>query len=246
MINRSSVKSVWIAAILFFGVAFSASAQDDDAYEDILFLIIDGDYEKALKKSERISSRAKTRREPVPYIYTSMAYYEMSKRDEFKDEYPRAFREAIKAAYKARRYDKENEYFPKHAAYINELKSEIMREAVFLFQSGEWRKSTTFAKYVTRIDPNDVSALLLTGVAEVKAKNQHQSVTTFENAQKALEDFDASSVAYDNKGSFLFAILEYARLMSEEGSKEEAQPYLDAIADIYEDDVEFQRFYESY
>lgn len=245
MINLNKMR-VWLcASVLFFGFAFTANAQDDE-YKDILFLIIDGEYEKALKQAERISSRDKTRREPVPYIYASMAYYEMSKREEFQKDYPRAFREAIKAAYKARRYDKENEHFPKHTAYINELKAEIMREAIFLYQSDEWRKSTTFAKYVTRIDPDDVSALLLTGIAEVKSRNVHQSIATFENAQKALEQFNASDVDFESRNAFLFVILEYARLMADEGTKADAQPYLDAVADIYADDAEFQSFYESY
>jgi len=250
MMKRIKMKKNYIVAVLFssmvlIGHAFSAPAQEDP-YKDILFLIIDGEYESAVKQAERITSRDKTRREPVPYIYASMAYFEMSKKEEFQEDYPRAFRDAITAAYKARRYDRENEHFPKHANYINELKAEIMREAIYLFQSEQWRKSTTYAKYVTRIDPNDVSALLLTGISEVNARNLHQAKTTFETAEEALKEFSDSDIAFENRMSYLFAVLEYAKLMEKDGNKAQAQPYLDAIASVYEDDAEFQNFYESY
>ena len=248
--NKIKMKKNYVAAVLFtaillIGHAFTAHAQDDP-YKDILFLIIDGEYEKAVKQAERITDKDKTRREPVPYIYASMAYFEMSKKEEFQDDYPRAFRDAIKAAYKARRYDRENEYFPAHTNYINELKAEIMREAIFLFQSEQWRKSTTYAKYVTRIDPDDVSALLLTGVAEVNARNVHQSKTTFENADEALKEFSDSDISFESKNSYLFVVLEYAKLMAKDGTKSDAQPFLDAISDVYADDAEFKNFYESY
>ena len=243
--KKKYVVAVIFTAILLIGHVFSAQAQDDP-YKDILFLIIDGEYEKAVKQAERITDKDKTRREPVPYIYASMAYFEMSKKEEFQDDYPRAFRDAIKAAYKARRYDRENEYFPAHSNYINELKAEIMREAIFLFQSEQWRKSTTYAKYVTRIDPDDVSALLLTGVAEVNARNVHQATATFETAKIALKEFSDSDISFESKNSYLFSVLEYAKLMAEDGTKAEAQPYLDAIADVYKDDAEFKNFYESY
>ncbi|HLW31574.1 MAG TPA: hypothetical protein VKX40_04880, partial [Aequorivita sp.] len=140
----------------------------------------------------------------------------------------------------------DDEYFPAHANYINELKAEIMREAIFLFQSEEWRKSTTYAKYVTRVDPKDVSALLLTGIAEVKGRNLHQAKTTFENADEALKEFSDSDIAFESRNAYLFVVLEYAKLMAEDGTKANAQPYLDAIASVYEDDAEFQNFYESY
>jgi len=250
MMNKIKMKMNHIVAVLFtafllIGHTYSVQAQDDP-YKDILFMIIDGDYEKAVSQAERITGRDKTRREPVPYIYASMAYFEMSKKEEFQEDYPRAFRDAIKAAYKARRYDRDDEYFPAHANYINELKAEIMREAIFLFQSEEWRKSTTYAKYVTRVDPKDVSALLLTGIAEVKGRNLHQAKTTFENADEALKEFSDSDIAFESRNAYLFVVLEYAKLMAEDGTKANAQPYLDAIASVYEDDAEFQNFYESY
>lgn len=235
-----------LTAFLIIGNVSHIDAQEDDPYKDILFMIIDGDYEKAASKAEKITEKDKTKREPVPYIYASMAYFEMSKKEEFQEDYPRAFRDAIKFAYKAKRYDKANEYMPQHITYINELKAEIMREATFQYQSQNWRKSITYSKYVTRIDPEDISALLLKGVAEVKGRNAYQAKTTFEEADSALKSFSVSDVSFDSKDAYLYAVIEYAKLMAQEGTKANAQLYLDAVASIYEDDAEFQNFTDGY
>lgn len=231
---------------LIFSQSFQAQAQDEDPYKDLLFLIIDGDYEKAASKAERITEKDDTRREPVPYIYASMAYYEMSKDDKYAEDYPRAFREAIKNAYKAARYDDENLYLPEHATYMNELKAAIMREAMFQYESESYRKSTTYTKYVTRIDPYDISALLLKGVAEERGRNSYQAEKTFQEADTTLKHLSAEEIPLDARKAYRFAVIEYAKLMKEQGKKEKAQPFLDAVAGIFEDDAEFQDVYSSY
>lgn len=222
------------------------NAQDEDPYKDLLFLVIDGDYEKAVKEAEKITDREKTHREPVPYIYGSMAYYEMSKDDKYAEDYPRAFRDAIKFAYKAARYDRENQYMPEHSQYINELIAAIMREARFQFGQDNWRKGVSYAKYVLRIQPQDISALLLKGVGEYRGRNTYQAEKTFEIADTTLKHFSASDISLDAKPAYLYSILQYAKLMDENGTKNRARPYLDAVATIYEDDAQFQEVYEGY
>lgn len=231
--------------LLLVGTSVTTQAQDDP-FKDILFMIIDGDYEKAVSKAERYQEKDDTRRDPRPYIYASMAYYEISKDEELQEKYPRAFRESIKNAYKARRYDDENLYMPEHARFFNELKAAVMREARYEFDQENWRKAITSAKYVSRIDPNDISALLIKGVAEIKSRNAYQAEKTFEEADEALKNFSASDISHDAKEAYRYAVLQYANLMAEEGSRDKARPYLNAVAEVYEGDPEFERVYESY
>ena len=219
---------------------------EEDPYKDILFMIIDRDYEKAISRAERFQNRDDTRRDPRPYIYASMAYYEISKDETKQEDYPRAFREAIKNAYKASRYDKDNAYMPEHARYINELKADIMREARYEFEQGSWRKAITNAKYVIRIDEKDLSAMLLQGVAEVKSRNEYQARTTFQTADEVLKEFSPSDISMDAKEAYRYAFLQFADLMAEEGTKDRARPYLDAVSELYADDAEFSRVYNSY
>jgi hypothetical protein len=237
-----------IAALLL--VSPLKAQEEEDKYgedmKEILFMVIDGDYEKAISKSEKYMEKDDTRRDPRPYMYASMAYFELSKNDEMAEDYPRAFRDAIKYGGKARRYDKEGKYMPDFDRYVSELKAEVMQEAKFHYETENYRKSTTYAKNVQRLDPNDISAILLKGTAEWRGRNTYQAETTFEEAKEALKNFSPSNVTIEGKPAYRYAIIEYAKLMKEEGKKSEATPFLDAVEPLLADDKEFANFMASY
>lgn len=223
-----------------------AKAQDPDNYGPILFMIIDKDLEKALNKAEKYTNRNKTKRHPEPYILASMAYYEISKDESMREDYPRAFRNAIKNAYKGARYDKENEYLPEYSQYITELKVEIMKEARFYYDEGTWRKSVSYAKYVTRIDPDDLGALLLKGVGEIKSRNEFQAEKTLEEAAEIAKSSSPSSFNSELLPFLRFGIMEYAEIMKERGEKDKAKPVLALGEQTFEEDTEFRNFIASY
>ncbi len=241
MIYRTCI----LITALFIG-SVSPGFSQDEAYKDLLFLIIDGDYEKAYSKAERFTNKEKTKRDPVPYIYMSMAMYEMSKKDEFTEDYPRAFRDAIKYATKFSRYDRENEYVNEFDNYLSELKLEIMKEARYYFETENWRRSVTYAKYVNRIDADDLPALLLKGVAEVRSRNEYQAKNTFEEAETKLASFSPNDLTMDELPQFRYALIEYAKLMKEKGEKGKAQPYINAGEAALADDAEFTTFLANY
>lgn len=251
----TSQKLKWGFLTLIVGLLAAAplQAQDDekeDKYgedmKEILFMVIDGDYEKAVSKSEKYMEKEDTRRDPRPYMYASMAYFEISKNDEMAEEYPRAFRDAIKYGGKARRYDKENEYMPEFDRYLSELKAEVMQEAKFHFDSENYRKCATFSKNVQRLDPNDISAVLLKATAEWRGKNVYQAETTITEAKTALENFTPSSVSTEGKPAYRFAVIEFSKVMKEEGRKSDATPFLDAMEPLLGEDREFANFVASY
>ncbi|MCH2213938.1 MAG: hypothetical protein MK086_02090 [Flavobacteriales bacterium] len=245
-------KFSWMFSALLVAMLLSTStfAQEDDKYgedmKEILFMVIDGNYEKAVGKAEKYMEKEDTRRDPRPYMYASMAYFEISKNDEMAEDYPRAFRDAIKYGGKARRYDKENKYMPEFDRYLAELKAEVMQEAKYHFDTENWRKSATFAKNVQRLDPNDLSAILLKATAEWRGKNVYQAETTIGEAKTALENFTASSVSSEGKPAYRFALMEFAELMKEEGRKVDAAPFLDAVEPVLGGDKEFDNFMASY
>jgi len=247
-------KNTWSFFLVIALLAISPLQAQDDEKEDkygedmkeILFMVIDGDYEKAVSKSEKYMEKESTRRDPRPYMYASMAYFEISKNDEMTEDYPRAFRDAIKYGGKARRYDKENEYMPDFDRYLSELKAEVMQEAKFHFETENYRKCATFAKNVQRLDPNDVSAVLLKATAEWRGKNVYQAETTITEAKTALEIFTPSSVSTEGKPAYRYAVIEFAKIMKEEGRKSDAIVFLDAMEPLLGEDKEFANFLASY
>lgn len=252
--TMQSMNKFLSALILTLVISIPSFSQDDEVEEDkyaddfkeILFMVIDGDYEKAVSKSEKFMEKEATRRDPRPYIYGSMAYFEISRNEELAEEYPRAFREAIKYGYKARRYDKENKYMPEFDRYLTELKAEVMQEARYQYETENWRKSVTYSKYVNRIDPKDMSALLLKGAAEFRGRNAYQAETTFEEAKALIPEFSPSDVPSESKPAYRYAAIEFAKLMDEEGRKADARPFLDALTPVLAEDPEFSRFIGGY
>jgi tetratricopeptide (TPR) repeat protein len=234
--------SIFVSS-LFAGTAMS---QDAEKYDPILFMIIDREYEKAISKLERFQKKDKTRRDPEPYLLMSMAYYEISKDESLREEYPRAFRDAIKFAYKGARYDKEGEYVEKHSAYVSELKIEIMKEARFYYDEGSWRKSVTNAKYVTRIDPNDLAALLLKGSGEMRGRNEFQGKMTFEEAIELAEKSSPSDFKSEQLPFLLFSLMEASQILKENGEKSKANALLALGEKTFEEDTEFQNFLANY
>jgi len=175
-----------------------------------------------------------------------MAQFEMSKREEFAEEYPSAFRDTIKNASKFARYDRESEYVAEFENYHTELKLEIMREARYYYEAENWRRSVTYAKYVSRIDPDNLSALLLRGVAEVKSRNEYQAKTTFEEADVALNGFSPSDLSSDELPQLRYTILQYAALQKEIGAQECTKPYLTMGLEFFAEDAEFAYFISNF
>lgn len=234
------MKSVLIFSLLL--ISGSLFAQNEEKMKEILFMVVDGDYEKAIKKSEKFTENKDTRREPLPYLYSAMAYYEMSKSEEFQEDYPRAFRDAIKNAYKFRRYDESNTYAPQHQSFLSDLKRDVMREAMFYYSEGDYRRSSTYSKYLTRIDPYDVTGFIMKGLGEAKSRNEYQAVKTFEEAGAMLDNL-STDLTLDEKESLKTALQEYVTYAKEEGKTDLAEKYLDAVQPIFDnsEDIEQMR-----
>ncbi len=80
----------------------SSFAQDDKKIDEIVFLYVDGKYDKLVYKAQSVMQSDKHKNHPLPYIYASMSYYEMSKQPgkfsvgEKDSEFPQPLKDAQK------------------------------------------------------------------------------------------------------------------------------------------------------
>jgi hypothetical protein len=103
------MKIIFFSSFLLLLLTFewnNAVAQENK-YMDILVMLVDEEYEKCVKKCEKLIDNDATKKEPLPYLYLSMAYYEMSKDNKYIDEYPKAFFRSLSTLIKYRRIDKD-------------------------------------------------------------------------------------------------------------------------------------------
>jgi len=81
------MKKLFPFLILAFIAMSSAQAQTENDYKDLLTLFVTEKYEKCLYKAEGYTLDEKTKKDPLPYMFMSRCFYEMSRRDEFKEKY---------------------------------------------------------------------------------------------------------------------------------------------------------------
>ena len=85
--------------LVIMALAYTLSGvSQKGVYEDLLVMYVDEKYEKCLGKAESYTLKESTRKDPLPYLYMSMCFFEMSKLEKFDEDYPKAFRSSLKYA----------------------------------------------------------------------------------------------------------------------------------------------------
>ncbi len=181
-----------ILSILVFGLKIHAQT-DDKKIDEIVFLYVDEKYDKVVDKSLSLSQNDKYKKHPLPYIYASMGYYQMSRRaDKFEiakgEEYQKPLKYAQKYCYKFLKKDKkENQYFDDYKEYYDLLADTSNKLSQHYYLNEDYRKAASNYKYAYRAVPNDPILQLWEGICEVKSKN---TVEGDKNILEALEKID--------------------------------------------------------
>lgn len=221
-------------SVLF--LLFTFFIQDSNAqltgnkYDKLFDLYILGDYEKCIRKAERYTNRDKTKRDPQPYLYLSQCYFAVSRDRELEEYYPRAFKNALKHAYKVYRKGDETTLMEDNADFFTELKQAAIEEAMYNYNLNDFRKAAYYLKKVLKFDPDDHKVQLMCGVAQVRARNRRMGSDNIEEALKGLKATLEREGTIEGVGSDLIgeAMVDYTKYLMEKKRYTEAE---DAIAD---------------
>lgn len=173
-------------------VSNSLSAQTNNEYMDLLVLYVDEDYEKCIKKAEKYMDKDETKRDALPYLYSSMAYYEMSRDHKYSEAYPRAYKTSLSYLSKYRKKDKDYKYKEDALEFTEKLKFEIGEQVDNYLLTGtdkDLRKIKSLLKKLVKIDPDDVGAQLLLGVYYIYTKDKSSGKIEIKEALEKLEGF---------------------------------------------------------
>jgi len=166
--------------LLFFSILYllfqALSAQPEDKkLGKITFLMVDGEYEEAVKKTEKLREDSEYRKNGWMYYYMSQAYFEIAGMPELAEDYPKALKNSIKAAYKLAKYrDKSNEnlkVWQDAQGFISALKDSVITVSEIYYDTENYRKSAYYLKKATRFSPDDYGLWLMKGVYEIKSRN---------------------------------------------------------------------------
>lgn len=182
------MKKILLAvAIALFGFNMGATAQE---YEDLLSLIVSEDYEKVRKKAGKYMESDKTKKDPLPYLYFAEASYRMSLDNKYKEDYPKAYKEALSYAGKYRKKDKNNAYKDEAKEFLEELKVVIAEEVENYWDEDSdkgYKKALGLMKKVNTFSPEDKGAKLMRAILEVLTGNKSEGRKMIAAAWKEVQ-----------------------------------------------------------
>jgi len=220
MINYTSQKiiAMRLITLLTFSLLFiqlSTAQPTDKKVGKITFMMVDGEYEDAAYKAEKLLSDFEYRKNAWLYFYLTQSYFEIAKKPELAEEYPRALKEALKAAYKLDKYKDENEEnkiaYREAQDLLTSLKDSIITLSEIYYDNENPRKAAYFLKRGVKFDPDDYALQLMEGVYEIKSRNIGEGI---KNIMAALDSIDASYKPDEVSAQTLVdALEEYAMIL---------------------------------
>ena len=184
------MKKLLILSILYLSVQLLIAQPEDKKLGKITFLMVDGEYEDAADKAEKLKEDSDYRKNAWVYYYLSQAYFEIASTPELQEDYPKALKESFKAAYKLTKYkDKpeENlEVYETAKEFLSILKDSVITVSEIYYDNENYRKATYYLKYVTRFSPDYYAVLLMKGVYEIKSRNIGEGVKSILFAMENL------------------------------------------------------------
>lgn len=239
--NTDMKKTLLFALIL--GASLFTQAQGD--YHDLLELIVDEKYERCLQKSMRYIESEKTSKEPLPYIYASMAYFRISQGDNetVKTKYPKAFKNSIKYLVKHRKKDKKDEFVAEFTEYMSEVRAAIMESAELEIGNEKYTRAKGMYKYMTNIDSEDPGAWMMKGYSEHMMRSKKDASLSWEEARRILGERDFDSLQDEQKELLKRSIIITAETLDETGDRDKAKEWLELGAPMFGEDKEFNVTY---
>lgn len=247
MMKRTLLFSTTALLLLSAGQAWA----QDRPYDDLLVRYVDEKYEDCLFKAERYTMREQTKRDPLPYLYMSMCYFEMSKIPKYQemDEYKKADRDAMKWAEKYRKKDKDMEFFHNYEDYWASLNTMVQENGLNAYEgeAKELSKARRYFQSMTRYYPENPGGWLMLALSQYRsnmARDGDESMKGYEAALAEVGSLD--NLPPDQKMLMKSALIHLAEYLDDKGDRNGARQAMELGKDVFMDDPEFKGAYNSF
>lgn len=152
-------------------------AQTDKKIDELVFLYVDEKYDKVVDKALTLTENDAYKKNPLPLIYASMGYYQISKRpDKYEIQKGGKFENPLKNSQKylaafMKKDAKANEHFNDYKEFYDLLADTSNKLGQHYFLMENYSKSAGAYKAAVKALPQDPVLLLWQAIGEVKSKN---------------------------------------------------------------------------
>ena len=216
-----------LTLLLLLFIALPAFTQSDDKQiSKIAFDMVDKNYVKAVDRAEKLQRDSEYRKNAWVYLYLSQGYYEIARDPQYMEDYSRAFKDALKAAYKLAKYSDDSEMnlkvYETHQDFLASLKDSAITLSEIYYDNENPRKAAYYLGRITKFDEDDYAVWLMKGVYEIHSRNIGEGVKSI---KFAMENIDESYVPDPVSAQTLVDALEEYALIIKAG---EYTKYFDA------------------
>ena len=167
------LNSLYLILTLFMSnVAISSFGQD---YSNLLMMLTDEEYEKCFVKAVKYTENDKTSKDPLPYFYAAEASFRMSQDNDFKDDYPKAFKSSLSYLGKYRKKDKHFEYKEDVQGFYEEIKMNLIEEIQNNIEDGgekAIKNALGLTKKIEKFDKDCPGTILLSATFSYQTNNK--------------------------------------------------------------------------
>lgn len=238
------MKKFIVALAFLFGVSIVTQAQDTREYKDLLTLFVSEKYDKVVQKATKYTEDEDTKKDAMPYLFLSMSYFEIYKKDELRDRFPDAFKLCLKYVKGYASKDKEKVYYAEYEDFFGKLRYAIIAEAELMNDQQKYTKSKSLYQYLISIDDKDAGAHIYLGMTFVALKSKKDAETAFNTAKKLLTEKTANTKSKELNDLLKNGLLTYANQLADQGSKSVAKEWLDLGLEMYKNDKEYKVTYD--
>jgi tetratricopeptide (TPR) repeat protein len=231
------------ALLMFVFVSGKLSAQKEE-FDDLLILYVDEKYDKLISKAEGYAESDKYRKNPEPLLYLAKAYYEMSLKEEYAADYPKAFRTSLKYAAKYRKKDKDLTLWSENENFFAALRKASMEEGELYLSEQDYSKASRVYKGIIDFDPDDVGSQFLYGYTLFKLNRQGEADVAIKEGAKALSKADIGDLDEAQKELLKNGLIYYSEYLHQNGRADSARVTMKIGQPYFKEDNEFRLTYE--
>lgn len=234
--------------LLFTALLSTAALAQKHVYEDLLKAFVDEEYEKCLAKAEGYTINDETKKDPLPYLYMSMCFYEMSKIEKYTamEEFKKADREALKYAEKYRKKDKNREFFENYADYWEDLNTMAMEKGMNLYDDKEYGKAKQVFDAMVGYYPENSGAQLMLALCLYKTNLAKEGDLAMKEFNKARAYADIQYLPEDQKKLLRDALIRYSEHLAAKSMRDSARATMDIGKDYFMKEADYKAAYEEY
>ncbi|MEZ4722767.1 MAG: hypothetical protein R2813_12910 [Flavobacteriales bacterium] len=211
--------------LLVSTTGFAQVANSD--FQKLFDLYTMEDYAKCAYKAEKYSQKEKYRRDPEPYLYMALCFYQAHVHPEkFDQEFEDPLTDALKYAYKFRKKDKNGKLYQTNRVLLDKIREEALTNAKFMYNDGDYRKASSEFNRILKVVPDDVNLMFIGGVADIMSRNTAQgerkigiAMDTL-RAQRESQRFEEDPVTQE---ILIKAFVEYTNYLSENNQQDKAE-----------------------